>query len=1075
MEQPISNNKDINFRGYHVASFPSLKNELDEDNNLITPQEVRYETLSWIDREFNPDRFNPSEALNDGSSPSEIKIVYGSSMGDEKLIEMNNKNNTMNNKRKTEKKYIASPPKLVDEKPKFSNDNSSCSSSSPTITELSKTEELENQKTENQSYSNYGTFSNPIKNQNLNYEPLNNNFNNNKFNKKDSSNEYFIIDHDFNKTAYNSYQNSKEKLYSVVTDQETNIIDDSETTPLTASHNHSNSPYKSNGIVPFLQTWSIQCIKFLPAVLLGVLLNLLDSLSYGIIIFPKHESMPSTYVQSGISMFLVSTIVAQLVYASGLSKFKGGNGSMMIEVMPFLHIICQTIIEKIGADKPKEIIATVMVAYAISTILTGLVFYLLGTFKMGNIMSFFPRHILIGCIGGIGLFLVQTGIEIITGYSFELGFTYIKNIFTTPTLPIWLISITLAFGLSIVHTKIHHPLLVPTFFITLPVIFYLIVWIGGFNLDELREQGWLFNLISDDGHNDVPFYTFWTYFDFKATQWSVIPYTLSTIFALVFFGILHVPINVPALSVSVNTEVDINKELKIHGYTNFISGLIGSLQNYLVYSNSVLFIRSGGNSNIAGFMLALGTFALLVVGTSFIKYVPTIIIGGLIFHLGIDLMKEALVDTFKTVSPIEYLTIVLIVVCMDVWGFTQGIIVGIIVACIFFIITLSRRRIIRSVHSGPELPSTVYRLRNQRTFLNDAGIQIKVIRFQGFIFFGTFQQINDYINNMILKTDSYDIKYINFDFKLVSGMDYSASEAFIKIKSNLKKRKIYLILCNVQPSSIDPLNRVGFLSNIDDDDNNEYFEYFNNYDSAIEWCENMLLETQYDASKRIYVLKTLEDGSTRLLLTRESVYNNSNNYSSSSSNNNINRMSAFTPSPSPITPLSACKSVVKTNINEFEQPLKLLIHTLLNENNEVDMNVFTELTRYFKCFEIKKDKILWDKTTPAFENQIYIVESGQALLYTVNENSNHVIKEKVTGTLVPYSVIGEVEFFSKLQHRTKLVAQGGSKLWSINYSNYESLCNSHPDIALKFIQLILQCSSGRMENVLKHDLIKSLY
>jgi len=73
------------------------------------------------------------------------------------------------------------------------------------------------------------------------------------------------------------------------------------------------------------------------------------------------------------------------------------------------------------------------------------------------------------------------------------------------------------------------------------------------------------------------------------------------------------------------------------------------------------------------------------------------------------------------------------------------------------------------------------------------------------------------------------------------------------------------------------------------------------------------------------------------------------------------------------------------------------------------------------------------------------------------------------------SVIGEVEFFSKLQHRTKLVAQGGSKLWSINYSNYESLCNSHPDIALKFIQLILQCSSGRMENVLKHDLIKSLY
>jgi len=95
---------------------------------------------------------------------------------------------------------------------------------------------------------------------------------------------------------------------------------------------------------------------------------------------------------------------------------------------------------------------------------------------------------------------------------------------------------------------------------------------------------------------------------------------------------------------------------------------------------------------------------------------------------------------------------------------------------------LSRRRIIRSVHSGPELPSTVYRLRNQRTFLNDAGIQIKVIRFQGFIFFGTFQQINDYINNMILKTDSYDIKYIIFDFKLVSG----------KLKKNNNNNNTYI-------------------------------------------------------------------------------------------------------------------------------------------------------------------------------------------------------------------------------------------------------------------------------------------
>jgi len=54
-----------------------------------------------------------------------------------------------------------------------------------------------------------------------------------------------------------------------------------------------------------------------------------------------------------------------------------------------------------------------------------------------------------------------------------------------------------------------------------------------------------------------------------------------------------------------------------------------------------------------------------------------------------------------------------------------------------------------------------------------------------------------------------------------------------------RKKGIYLILCNLQPTSIDPLNRVGFLTNIDDEDDS-YFKYFNNYDSAIEWCENMV-------------------------------------------------------------------------------------------------------------------------------------------------------------------------------------------------------------------------------------------
>jgi len=39
-----------------------------------------------------------------------------------------------------------------------------------------------------------------------------------------------------------------------------------------------------------------------------------------------------------------------------------------------------------------------MVAFAFSSILTGLVFFTLGAFKLGSLIGYFPRHILVGYV-----------------------------------------------------------------------------------------------------------------------------------------------------------------------------------------------------------------------------------------------------------------------------------------------------------------------------------------------------------------------------------------------------------------------------------------------------------------------------------------------------------------------------------------------------------------------------------------------------------------------------------------------------------------------------------------------------
>lgn len=70
-------------------------------------------------------------------------------------------------------------------------------------------------------------------------------------------------------------------------------------------------------------------------------------------------------------------------------------------------------------------------------------------------------------------------------------------------------------------------------------------------------------------------------------DWGALARTIPTMFALSFFGIIHVPINVPALALSAKEDdVSINRELVAHGLSNALSGFVGSIQVSLkVYSS----------------------------------------------------------------------------------------------------------------------------------------------------------------------------------------------------------------------------------------------------------------------------------------------------------------------------------------------------------------------------------------------------------------------------------------------------------------------------------------------------------
>lgn len=354
----------------------------------------------------------------------------------------------------------------------------------------------------------------------------------------------------------------------------------------------------------------------------------------------------------GIRMFLYSTIVAQLVF-TWKSHFSSPIGLEMVENVPFYHEFAAICIAHCGYGI--EALVNLFFMFGISSVLVGTVFYGLGKYELGRVVYFFPTHVLVGCIGGIGFYLCKTGLEVTMDAAFS-----IRHL-----LDDWnLLLVTFAFEILLrilervtldADGKPRYTLLSPIYFCMITPMFYLGLMIFQIPLEDARDEGYFFPKIAtagsssgiDNAGSDVNFwqvivedkgmFDLWTVLDVRMISLSAMVEALPTMVALTLFSLIHVPINIPSLGISTKQDVEMNNELVAHGYSNFIVGILGcGLQNYLAYTQSVVYDRSGGRGKRSGVAVAAVTACLFVIGpTIVVPYIPRSMAGALLLHVGL--------------------------------------------------------------------------------------------------------------------------------------------------------------------------------------------------------------------------------------------------------------------------------------------------------------------------------------------------------------------------------------------------------------------------------------------------------
>ncbi|KAM0332260.1 hypothetical protein ACHAQA_002536 [Verticillium albo-atrum] len=791
-------------------------------------------------------------------------------------------------------------------------------------------------------------------------------------------------------------------------------------------------------------------VSCLPAVIVGLLLNVLDALSYGMILFPLGKPIFAGLGSAGISIFYVSTIISQLTFSAG-SGFRGAVGSELIEVVPFFHNMAQTITDIVGEENPDAVIATTITAYAMSSMVTGLVFYLMGKFNFGYMVGFIPRHILIGCIGGVGWFLVATGFEVSARMSGSLEYDLetLRKLFQHDTVLLWTIPFVLAIVLFYGQAKVASKYFLPLYITAIPFIFYFFVTvIDTLDVDPLRDNGWIF----EGPPADEPWWYFWTLYKFHLVRWEAILDTIPAMLALTFFGILHVPINVPALALQTGEDhADLDRELKLHGYSNFLSGCFGSIQNYLVYANTVFFMRSGGDSRLAGVMLAALTFCVLMVGPMIIGFIPVMMVGTLIFDLGFELLLEAVWLPRKKLKLAEYLTVIIIVLIMGIYDFVIGIGVGILLAFVSLIFQTSRVPAVRASYNGDIVGSTVRRNPGQHRYLQQVRRQIYIVKLTGFLFFGTIVSVEEKIRALV-EDDAFSespIKFLILDLYHVSGLDYSAGEAFNTISRLLDNKGVVLVISGVDAETElgRNLRAVGL--------GTEAVEVtmLPDLNSALESCENELLKTLYANQEELHAAARNAPTANLDVPAKADLSSPMDGVFNSPRRDHLHKAAK--------NALTNTESQQTTRWQSFKEPLRLMLQIFqgLTIKNE---DFWFRAVPYFVRREFVAGSTLYRRGETA--SGFYLVEQG------ILRAEYDLPQGWLTESIVAGTTCGELPFFSETERTANVLVERDCVAWLMDTEGWERLQKEEPDVARELLRISLKLTSERLSSITSYIL-----
>ena len=472
----------------------------------------------------------------------------------------------------------------------------------------------------------------------------------------------------------------------------------------------------------------------------------------------------------------------------------------------------------------EQLRSTVLVLLVGSTLVTGVVYLVLGFFKLGGFVRFLPYPVLGGFLAGTGWLLTVGGIGVTTEVPLGAG------LLQPGVLAHWLPTVLLGLAMLLAANRWKTPLVLAAAAVLAVLAFYAVTSALAMGLAALTAGDWLLGAVPQGLAWQFPLNSQ----TLAQVNWPALGGAIPAAAPAILVSLVALLLNASGLELMTRQDIQLNRELLAAGAGNILAGLAGGLIGYHAISSSAVSHALGRGKRLPGLLTALLLILTMAGAGAALAFVPRLVLGGVLAYIGLALLYEWVIQAWSTFPKIDYAVILAILATIALKDFLWGIALGLILTVVLFVVNYSRVSVVQYELTGSSYQSRFSRNLSQWQWLQQQGNLLLIIKLRGFIFFGTANQLFEHVRRRVRQAAN-PVRFVVLDFAQVSGLDSSGRLSFDKLIQFAHESKFELVLTGLsdrlqsQLRVSDPIGPGAGPRVLAD------------LDRGIEWCEDQMI------------------------------------------------------------------------------------------------------------------------------------------------------------------------------------------------------------------------------------------